>query len=72
MKDVKREFGVIGLGRMGGNLSLNALEKGIRVVGYDIRGASQELLRAGLVEAKSLQDFRENLSPPRAVSPVMY
>jgi 6-phosphogluconate dehydrogenase len=67
MVDVKREFGVIGLGRMGGNLSLNALEKGIRVVGYDIRGASQELLRAGLVEAKNLQGFRENLSPPRAV-----
>ncbi|HSE84315.1 MAG TPA: decarboxylating 6-phosphogluconate dehydrogenase [Thermodesulfobacteriota bacterium] len=67
MKDIKREFGVVGLGRMGGNLSLNALEKGIRVVGHDIRGASQELLRAGLVEAKNLQDFRESLSPPRAV-----
>lgn len=67
MRDIKREFGVVGLGRMGGNLSLNALGKGIRVVGYDIRGASKELLRAGLVEAKNLQGFRENLSPPRAV-----
>lgn len=30
------EFGVIGLGRMGGNLSRQALEKGIRVVGYTL------------------------------------
>ena len=67
MGDIKREFGVVGLGRMGGNLSLNALEKGIRVVGYDIRGASQEILRAGLVEAENLEGFREKLSPPRAV-----
>ncbi|MEK7825143.1 MAG: NAD(P)-binding domain-containing protein, partial [Nitrospirota bacterium] len=28
----KMEFGVIGLGRMGGNLSRQALEKGISVV----------------------------------------
>ena len=28
------EFGVIGLGRIGGNLSLNGMEKGHRVVGY--------------------------------------
>ncbi len=38
MVEVKREFGVIGLGRMGANLSLQALEKGMRVVGYDLNG----------------------------------
>jgi 6-phosphogluconate dehydrogenase len=66
MSDVQREFGIVGLGKMVGNLSLNALEKGIRVVGHDKRGASQDLLEAGLVEARTLQDFREKLSPPRA------
>jgi glucose 1-dehydrogenase len=30
----KMEFGVIGLGRMGGDLALQAIEKGWRVVGY--------------------------------------
>jgi len=29
----KREFGIVGLGKMGGNLGLQALEKGMRVVG---------------------------------------
>ena len=43
MADVRREFGVVGLGRMGANLSLQALEKSIRVVGFDIKGVSEEL-----------------------------
>ena len=29
MANVRREFGVVGLGRMGANLSLQALEKGL-------------------------------------------
>ena len=45
MTDVKREFGVIGLGRMGANLSLQALEKGMRVVGFDIKKVPEELKR---------------------------
>ena len=52
MADMKREFGIIGLGRMGANLSLQALEKGMRVVGFDIKGVSAELTRAGMVEVK--------------------
>lgn len=65
MADVKREFGVVGLGRMGANLSLQALEKGMRVVGFDLKGASEELTEAGMVEVDSLEGFREKLSPPR-------
>ena len=38
MSNVKREFGVIGLGRMGANLSLQALEKGVKVAGFDVKG----------------------------------
>ncbi len=67
MSEIKREFGIIGLGRMGGNIALHALEKGMRVVGYELYGASDELLKAGLMEIKSLDSFIENLSPPRPV-----
>lgn len=37
MADFKREFGVVGLGRMGANLALQALEKGMQVVGFDLK-----------------------------------
>jgi len=67
MLDVKREMGVIGLGRMGANLSLQALEKGIRVVGFDIRVVPEELLKAGMVGVSSLEDFRDKLSPSRPI-----
>ena len=67
MADVKREFGVVGLGRMGANLSFQAMEKGIRVVGFDIKGVSEELIKAGMVEVNSLDGFREKLSPARPI-----
>ncbi|MDX5421281.1 MULTISPECIES: NAD(P)-binding domain-containing protein [Pontibacter] len=54
-------IGIIGLGRMGGNLALQALEKGYRVVGYDKAGATNELIAAGLKNCLSLQELRENL-----------
>ena len=65
MADAKREFGVVGLGRMGANLSLQALEKGMRVVGFDLKSVSDELRKAGMVEANSLEGFRDKLSPAR-------
>ncbi len=67
MAGVRREFGVVGLGRMGANLSLQALEKGMRVVGFDIKGISEELRKAGMVEVNSLVGFREKLSPTRPI-----
>ncbi len=61
------ELGIVGLGRMGGNLALQALEKSIRVVGLS-RGGVPEALRArGCVEAASAEDLRRELSPPRVV-----
>ena len=44
----KREFGIVGLGRMGGNLALQALEKGMRVVGFTLGGTPADLVKAGL------------------------
>jgi len=67
MTPMKREFGIVGLGRMGGNLSLQALEKGIRVVGFEIKTPSEELTQAGLMRVRALADFRTQLSPPRVV-----
>ncbi len=67
MSEFRSEFGVVGLGRMGGNLSLQALEKGIRVVGFTRGGAQTELKNAGLVEIRTLADFRSALQHPRAI-----
>ncbi len=67
MTDAKREFGVVGLGRIGGGLALQALEKGMRVVGTDLQPPGRELTDAGLVVVDSLEGFREGLSTPRAV-----
>lgn len=60
-------FGIVGLGLMGENLALQALEKDFDVVGFDIKGASQVLLDAGLNEVQELTGFREALEAPRIV-----
>jgi len=67
MADFKREFGIVGLGRMGANLALQALEKGVQIVGFDLKEVPEELLSAGLVQIHSLDGFREKLTPPRAI-----
>lgn len=67
MQAAVKEFGVVGLGRMGGNLALHALEKGMHVVAYDVHQAPEELTRAGMAEIRGLERFKEQLAPPRAV-----
>ena len=63
-----REFGLIGLGRMGGGLARQALEKGLRVVGYARARAASELRDAGLHEIRSVEAFRTALAQrPRIV-----
>lgn len=61
------ELGIVGLGKMGENLSLNALEKKLRVVGYDLKEPSPKLLKAGLEFAHSLEELKAKLSPPRTL-----
>ncbi len=63
----KKEWGIIGLGKMGANLALNALEKGMKVVGLDLKPAPEELLKAGMIQIQSSVDFKTNLSKPRAI-----
>jgi 6-phosphogluconate dehydrogenase len=61
------ELGVIGLGRMGGNLALQAIERGLRVVGHDRNGVSPELRAAQVEAASSPADLARALARPRKV-----
>jgi 6-phosphogluconate dehydrogenase len=67
MSDGTRELGVIGLGRMGGGLALQAREKGMKVVGLDPAGLRPELEQAGVVGVRRTADLAAALAPPRAV-----
>jgi 6-phosphogluconate dehydrogenase len=60
--------GIIGLGRMGANLALSALEHGHELVGHD-RDAevTDELAQQGVEPAGSPADLVGRLSPPRIV-----
>ena len=62
------ELGMIGLGRMGGNMARRLLNGGHRVVAYDL---SEDAVRAseatGAVAAASLEDLVEKLAPPRSL-----
>lgn len=61
------EFGIIGLGRIGAALAHRALEKGIRVAGMRRRGPPPDLVAAGMVPVRSMDDFRAELHPPRVI-----
>lgn len=61
-------FGVIGLGRMGGNLARSAMGHGHAVVGYNADRALAEALAAdGLEAADSAEDVVRRLEAPRVV-----
>lgn len=61
---VKPTIGMIGLGRMGGNISLQAMEKGYKVLGYDLH-QNEERQREGLQQEKNLDELISKLSEPR-------
>jgi 6-phosphogluconate dehydrogenase len=62
------QLGMIGLGRMGGNMVRRLLHGGHRCVVYDASpDAAQALATEGAVAASSLDDFVQKLTPPRAV-----
>jgi len=62
------QLGMIGLGRMGGNMARRLMTGGHQVVAWDQRAeAVQALARDGAAAAASLDDFVARLSPPRAV-----
>ncbi len=67
MTEARKEYGLVGLGRMGGNLARQALDKGIRVVGFTRHSAPSDMVEAGLVEVHSYGDLKAQLSAPRVV-----
>jgi 6-phosphogluconate dehydrogenase len=61
-------FGIVGLGRMGGNLARAAMERGHEVVGYSRDAEATEGLAAeGLSRARSLDELVHMLEPPRVI-----
>ena len=62
------QLGMIGIGRMGGNMALRLIRAGHQVVVYSARASSREKFakETGATAASSLKDFVARLSPPRA------
>jgi 6-phosphogluconate dehydrogenase len=61
-------IGMVGLGRMGGNMSIRLLRAGHEVVGYARSEESRERVsRHGANSAASLDELVSSLDPPRAV-----
>lgn len=67
MERKKLQVGIIGLGKMGGNLAIHALEKGYGVVGYDKSPFSAELRATTIRKAEQIKDFTADLKTPRIV-----
>jgi 6-phosphogluconate dehydrogenase len=62
------ELGLVGLGKMGGNMARRWMRGGHRVIGFARSEATvQTLAREGMVAAASLEDLVSRLRPPRAV-----
>lgn len=61
------DWGVVGLGRIGGGLAAQALKLGRPTAGYDLAGAGPELKAAGLAEAASLAELASLLKAPRII-----
>ena len=62
------ELGMIGLGRMGANMTERLVRGGHRIVSYDRSAeAIQRVVDIGGVGAHSLADFVKQLTPPRAI-----
>ncbi len=61
-----KQIGIIGLGKMGSSLALNAKDKGMKVVGKTLSPRPQ-LTRKGIVVVQSYKKFVDNLKPPRII-----
>lgn len=62
----RMELGIIGLGKMGGNLALQAKEKGIKVVGKSKSG-NEDLARKGIIVVGEYKQFFSQLKRPRVI-----
>lgn len=60
-------IGIVGLGKMGANLALNALDRGLGVAGHTLGGAPEELRLRGFTQAADLAGLRDALPAPRKI-----
>src|SRR5689334_7137838 len=68
--DTIRSFGIVGLGKMGADLALNALHHGYGVVGMDTHAVAGDLTAKGLQAATNAAQLAALLTPPRFI--IMY
>ena len=62
------ELGLIGLGKMGGNMAERLRQGGHKVVGFDFNpDTTAKLTAAGSVGVNTLEDLVKNLQTPRAI-----
>jgi len=62
------ELGIVGLGKMGGNMAERLRQGGHKVVGFDFSAeAVKKLTESGSTGVSTLEDLVKNLSAPRAV-----
>lgn len=67
MKNQNVTFGIIGLGKMGGSLALQAVEKGFKVFGFDKYKYPEELNNSEVQNAGSINNMLKVLIPPRII-----
>jgi 6-phosphogluconate dehydrogenase len=67
MSSTRPIFGIVGLGKMGGNLARQALAKKLAVAGFSQSEPAPDLTLAGLVAAKTLADLAAALQHPRII-----
>lgn len=64
----KKQIGIIGLGKMGGNIALRLVEKGWNVVAYNRTSAvTEQFEEKGVIGAYSLKELSEKLEGPRVI-----
>ena len=62
------QLGMVGLGRMGANMSRRLMHAGHDLVVYDVNGdAVDELAGEGATGAKTIEEFIAKLEPPRSI-----
>ncbi len=65
---MKKQVGIVGLGKMGANAARQLLEKGWSVVGWNrTASVTESLVREGIVAAGTLQELVGQLASPRVL-----
>lgn len=66
--DLKKEIGIVGLGKMGGNIARRLKDKGWKVIAYNrTSDVTKEYENEGITGAYSFKDLIKNLSKPRTI-----